>query len=147
MTKPERDWIIIQADATDEVSELRVENHAIHSELAKLRELLDMAIVQTGQSWQAHDAVRRQLDDLQKPQPKRPRHRPPTVTEALVFRTLHKHMRTAEPPSDRRDLAPIVKAAAADLRVTPARVNQIIRRAMARSGLTWLWRNKSEPLI
>jgi hypothetical protein len=129
-----RDWLILEPSS--EGTELRCENEALHAELAKTRELLDMASLMASQSWQEADAAKKRLEELEKPRPKPKRGAPATVDPNQVFRVLTRMIREIKEPT-RRDLSRVMRAAAAELVCSDKRIGQIVNQAMEASGLEY----------
>lgn len=109
-------------------AELRAENHALHAELAKTRELLEIAKLMVSQSWtQMHDAQER-LRKFEMPPAKPKRGAPRKRDYSDVFRMLTAAIRETKDPTKRgRNRA--IRQAASALGYTAKRVEQIIEEA------------------
>jgi hypothetical protein len=117
-------------------AELTTENHALHAELVKARELVDMCIVLATSSRQEADIARARLAELQAGQAKRSPWRPRKVNPSAVLHTMTLLIRDTKDPS-KRDLNRVMKDAAAVHGITKERVRQIVEAAMKQSGISW----------
>jgi hypothetical protein len=138
----ERDWLILTVKAAwDEYRGARAENHAVHAELARLRELLDLATGMIAQSWQEADVLKKRVTELEAPVPKPTLGRKPTIEVGVMYRLLLKRIREYGRDPSRADLSFVIQETAAELGVTPRRVHQIIAEDMPK-GWTWTPKKK-----
>ena len=113
--------------------EAEADNHAVHAELARARELLDLVIGMAARSWQEADAAKKPLEAA----PARiKRGRPVLAEEARVFRLLTRKIREYREPT-RHDRADVMQEVAAELGVTKKRIQQIVNAAMKARGLAF----------